>query len=111
MARRKSEQFAANEVDMGNIAKALGHPARIKIVRLLLVEGEMNCKQIVAELPLSQSTVSQHLAELKQAGVIHGRGFRTSMLYSLEKETLKSLHSMLGDMLFPKTKPVQASLF
>ncbi|MEN9510327.1 MAG: hypothetical protein RLZZ370_146 [Bacteroidota bacterium] len=111
MARRKAEQFDSPDLELGSLAKALGHPARIKIVKMLLASGSLNCKDIVSNMPLSQSTVSQHLAELKQAGIIEGRGFRTSMIYSVNKDVLKSMHSVMGELFFPKSKPVQATLF
>ena len=59
----KDEQIAL-------IAKALGHPASVAIIRLLLKKQTCICGDIVDELPLSQSTVSQHLKELKEAGLI-----------------------------------------
>ena len=111
MARMKAEQFDSPDLELGSLAKALGHPARIKIVKMLLSSGSLNCKDIVANMPLSQSTVSQHLAELKQAGIIEGRGFRTSMIYSVNKDVLKSMHSVMGELFFPKAKAVQATLF
>jgi len=54
------------------MAKALGHPARVAIVRLLLRRGECICGDIVERLPLAQATVSQHLKVLKEAGWIRG---------------------------------------
>ena len=57
---------------LARFAKALGHPARVAIVRLLLRQESCVCGEIVDELPLAQSTVSQHLKQLKQAGLIRG---------------------------------------
>ncbi|QHL87752.1 metalloregulator ArsR/SmtB family transcription factor [Nibribacter ruber] len=72
MAYHKKEAFDQESVELANIAKALSHPARIAILRLLAQRKSCICGDLVVELPLSQSTVSQHLKELKQAGLIKG---------------------------------------
>lgn len=72
MAYTKTEQFTEEDIQLAAIAKALGHPARVAIIKLLLEKNTCICGDIVAELPLSQSTVSQHLKELKKAGLIKG---------------------------------------
>lgn len=72
MAYSKAEQFEAIDLLLARYAKALSHPARIAILRLLAERKACICGDIVEELPLSQSTVSQHLQELKQAGFIKG---------------------------------------
>jgi len=68
----KKEKFSSNQNRLADLAKALGHPARIAILQLLAKKADCVCGDIVDELPLSQATVSQHLAELKQAGLIVG---------------------------------------
>jgi len=68
----KSDSFTARENKLAQYAKALAHPARIAILQLLLRKQTCICGDIVEELPLSQSTVSQHLKELKSAGLITG---------------------------------------
>ena len=72
MAIHKKEEFTQKEQDLAAFAKALAHPARIAILKLLAQKNECICGQIVDELPLSQSTVSQHLKELKIAGLVDG---------------------------------------
>lgn len=72
MATHKKEQFAQKEQDLAAFAKALAHPARIAILKLLAQKNACICGEIVDVLPLSQSTVSQHLKELKNAGLIDG---------------------------------------
>ncbi len=72
MGVSKSSQFSQAETEAATFAKALAHPARIAILRFLLENGQCICGDIVEVLPLSQSTVSQHLKELKQAGLIKG---------------------------------------
>ena len=72
MAIHKKEAFTQKEQDLAAFAKALAHPARIAILKLLAQKNECICGEIVEVLPLSQSTVSQHLKELKNAGLIDG---------------------------------------
>jgi ArsR family transcriptional regulator, arsenate/arsenite/antimonite-responsive transcriptional repressor len=72
MALRKDTEFPAADQRLADVAAALSHPARIAILRLLAKRGTCICGEIVDELPLSQSTVSQHLKALKQAGLIRG---------------------------------------
>jgi ArsR family transcriptional regulator len=72
MAIHKKEAFTQKEQELAAFAKALAHPARIAILKLLAQKNECICGHIVDELPLSQSTVSQHLKELKNAGLIDG---------------------------------------
>jgi len=72
MGTTKAEEFKLKDIRVANYAKALAHPARIAILKLLIDKKACICGDIVDELPLSQSTVSQHLKELKQAGLIKG---------------------------------------
>jgi ArsR family transcriptional regulator len=72
MAIHKKESFTQKEQDLAEFAKALAHPARIAILKVLAEHNECICGEIVAVLPLAQSTVSQHLKELKNAGLING---------------------------------------
>jgi ArsR family transcriptional regulator, arsenate/arsenite/antimonite-responsive transcriptional repressor len=72
MAVHKKEEFTIKEQDLAAFAKALSHPARIAILKVLAQKNECICGEIVDVLPLAQSTVSQHLKELKTAGLIDG---------------------------------------
>jgi DNA-binding transcriptional ArsR family regulator len=72
MAFNKKEEFTQKEQELAAFAKAMSHPARIAILKLLAQQNECICGDIVDELPLAQSTVSQHLKELKNAGLIDG---------------------------------------
>jgi ArsR family transcriptional regulator, arsenate/arsenite/antimonite-responsive transcriptional repressor len=72
MAINKKDEFTQKEQDLAAFAKALGHPARIAILKVLAQKNECICGQIVEVLPLAQSTISQHLKELKNAGLIDG---------------------------------------
>lgn len=72
MAFHKKEAFGKREQELAEFAKALSHPARIAILKVLAQKNECICGDIVEVLPLAQSTVSQHLKELKNAGLIEG---------------------------------------
>ena len=72
MAIHKKESFTQKEQELAEFAKALAHPARIAILKVLAQHNECICGEIVEVLPLAQSTVSQHLKELKNAGLING---------------------------------------
>jgi len=72
MAIHKKEAFTQKDQDLANFAKSLAHPARIAILKVLAQHNECICGEIVEVLPLAQSTVSQHLKELKNAGLING---------------------------------------
>lgn len=72
MGLSKTEEFTVKDNKVARYAKALAHPARVAILRLLIQKQACVCGDIVDELPLSQSTVSQHLKELKEAGLIKG---------------------------------------
>ncbi|HUF20038.1 MAG TPA: metalloregulator ArsR/SmtB family transcription factor [Burkholderiales bacterium] len=81
---------------LASIAKALGHPARIHIVRLLLEKQSCIGCDIVDEVGLAQSTVSEHLRILKDAGVISGEIERPRVCYSLNPESLAPLAKLLN---------------
>jgi len=72
MAIHKKAAFSDKEQSLAEFAKALAHPARIAILKVLAEKNECICGEIVDVLPLAQSTVSQHLKELKNAGLING---------------------------------------
>ena len=72
MGTAKLEEFTVRDNRIARYAKALGHPARVAILKFLIAKKSCICGDIVDDLPLSQSTVSQHLKELKEAGLIQG---------------------------------------
>ncbi len=72
MAIAKTAAFSKKEQEIAAFAKAIAHPARVAILKVLAGKTECVCGQIVDVLPLAQSTVSQHLKELKAAGLING---------------------------------------
>lgn len=93
MGLTKTEGFTKTQVDLATLTKALGHPARIAILQFLAHHKACICGDIVDELPLSQSTVSQHLKELKTAGLIKGDIEGPSVCYCIdEKAWVKAKH-------------------
>jgi DNA-binding transcriptional ArsR family regulator len=98
MIRKKTEQFTDDIIWQADIAKALSHPARIKILQVLLEKDACICGQIVDLLPLSQSTVSQHLKELKRVGLIRGviEGPKTS--YCLDDKVVSEAKSVFSNL-------------
>ncbi|MEQ9063755.1 MAG: metalloregulator ArsR/SmtB family transcription factor [Vicingaceae bacterium] len=72
MAYNKKEIFSESDQKLATIGKVLSHPARVRILRILAEKQSCICGEIVEGLPLAQSTVSQHLKELKGAGIIKG---------------------------------------
>lgn len=99
MATHKRDHFTTAEQDLATIAKALGHPARVAILRLLATRQTCICGDIVQELPLSQSTVSQHLKELKAAGLVQGEIDGPRVCYCLDPAGWVKARTLLNDLL------------
>lgn len=98
MGATKTELFSDTQNTMATMAKALGHPARIAILEhLLKVEGCI-CGDIVSELPLAQPTVSQHLKELRNAGLIRGNVEGTAICYCIDPEGIRKLQDYFTDV-------------
>lgn len=94
---RPIEGDAADE-DLASLSKALGHPARVKILRILARKNACICGDIVDELPLAQSTVSQHLKMLKEAGLIRGDVDGPRVCYCIEPRALRRLKALVGGL-------------
>lgn len=84
--------------ELALLSKALGHPARVKIVRLLQRKNSCICGDIVEELPFAQSTVSQHLKVLKEAGLIRGEVSGPRVCYCIEPRVLRRLRALVGGL-------------
>jgi DNA-binding transcriptional ArsR family regulator len=98
MGLTKTEEFSDKQNDLALLMKALGHPARIAIIEILLKSDNCICGDIVDELPLAQPTVSQHLKELKNAGLIKGNVDGTSICYCLDEKTWSKLQKNLNQI-------------
>jgi DNA-binding transcriptional ArsR family regulator len=86
MGASKTEEFTLKQNKIAKYMKALGHPARMAILEVLIKKQACICGDIVDELPLSQSTVSQHLKELKEAGLIKGDIEGVKVCYCIDEK-------------------------
>ena len=102
MAYSKADKFSEEEIELAKLAKALSHPARIAILKFLSSKNVCICGDIVEELPLSQSTTSQHLKELKTAGFIKGDIDGPRVCYCLNLEVIAKAQKHFG-MLFKQS--------
>ena len=93
MGATKTEHFTDKQNAIATLTKALGHPARIAIMEYLLKVDDCICGDIVNELPLSQPTVSQHLKELKNAGLIKGSIEGNTICYCIDEKSIGKLQN------------------
>lgn len=98
MGATKTEHFTDRQNQIATIAKAMGHPARIAIIEYLMKVNDCICGDIVNELPLAQPTVSQHLKELKNAGIIKGNIEGNSICYCIDENTISILNSYFSQV-------------
>ncbi|MCU0338572.1 MAG: metalloregulator ArsR/SmtB family transcription factor [Spirosomaceae bacterium] len=96
MGLTKTEVFTDEENRIADLAKALAHPARVAILRLLAEKRACVCGDLVDELPLSQATVSQHLKELKRIGIIHGSIDPPRVCYCINEKTWEEAQQTFG---------------
>ena len=93
MGATKTEYFTDKQNQIAALAKALGHPARVAIIEYLMNVDTCICGDIVNELPLAQPTVSQHLKELKNVGLIKGNIEGNSICYCIDEKVLEILQT------------------
>lgn len=98
MGVTKTREFTKSQNELAILAKAIGHPARIAILQFLIQSKSCVCGAIVDELPLSQSTVSQHLKELKNAGLIKGDIDGPSVCYCIDERAWNRARKLIGEM-------------
>ena len=91
MGATKTDHFTEEQNEVASMLKAIGHPARVAILEYLIKGDTCICGDIVNELPLSQPTVSQHLKELKNAGLIKGTVEGTAICYCVDKKAMSRL--------------------
>lgn len=96
MALNKKELFEEIDIQLADMAKSISHPARVKILRILAEKNSCICGEIVEILPLAQATVSQHLIELKKAGLVKGSIDGSKSCYCIDWENFKKLEGFLG---------------
>ena len=93
MGATKTEFFTQKQNSIATLAKALGHPARIAIMEYLVKVDACICGDIVNELPLAQPTISQHLKELKMAGLIKGSIEGNSICYCVDEKAIEKMQN------------------
>ena len=98
MTQSKTEGMEDRLVRLADMAKALSHPARIKILEILTKKNTCVCGEIVELLPLSQSTVSQHLKELKRVGFIRGDIEGPKTCYCVNKKTMDRAKRLFSEL-------------
>lgn len=99
MGLTKTEIFTAQQNQLALWLKALAHPARIAILQRILISNTCICGDLVEELGLAQATISQHLKELKNAGIIQGTIEGVSVCYCINPVIWKQLEAKLGAFL------------
>ena len=97
MGLTKTEIFTEEQNRLAIMLKALAHPARIAILQQIITANACICGDLSAELGLAQATISQHLKELKSAGLIQGTIEGVSVCYCVEPNAWKMLNEKLGD--------------
>src|SRR6218665_164695 len=98
MGATKNEYFTDKQNTIATLAKALGHPARVAIVEYLMKVDTCICGDIVNELPLAQPTVSQHLKELKNAGLIKGEIEGNTICYCIDEKAIDKLQNYFDNI-------------
>jgi len=98
MVVAKKDLFGREEKKIANLAKALSHPVRVKILTILNEKDICMCGELVELLPLAQSTVSQHLKELKKAGLIRGDIDGPKICYCLDKKVIANAKDMFANL-------------
>ncbi|WP_295773004.1 metalloregulator ArsR/SmtB family transcription factor [uncultured Mucilaginibacter sp.] len=98
MGVTKTEIFTSEQNHLANMLKALAHPARIAILQHIIKANACVCGHLVEELGLAQATVSQHLKELKNAGIIQGTIDGVSICYCIEPKAWNILAAQVGHL-------------
>lgn len=93
--RSTRDSISAADEELANLAKALGHPARVAILRQLAEAGTCICGELVDALPLAQATVSQHLKVLKEAGFVQGEIDGPRVCYCVNPRTVKKFRRLV----------------
>jgi ArsR family transcriptional regulator, arsenate/arsenite/antimonite-responsive transcriptional repressor len=99
MGATKTDHFTDKQNAIATLTKAMGHPARVAIIEYLLKVNACICGDIVEELPLAQPTVSQHLKELKNAGLIKGNIEGNAVCYCIDENGMEKLQQYFADIM------------
>lgn len=104
MGLTKSEMFTVEQNKIALIAKAFGHPARIAILQHLFKLNSCVCGDLVSEIGLAQPTISQHLKELKNLGIIKGNIEGTSVCYCIDQDEWQQINQLFSQFFKQKIK-------
>jgi len=96
--KRPVTPLGDDEQELADLAKALGHPARVRILKILIERNACICGDIVDEVPLAQSTVSQHLKQMQEAGLIQGEIDGPRVCYCVDAVRLKRLKVLIASL-------------
>ena len=96
MTYAKTELYQADQQEIAKIAKVLSHPARVAIIQFLAKKRVCISGDISNELPLSRTTVSQHLSELKESGIIQGEVSGLNVCYCLDLKVVEHIKNLFG---------------
>ena len=99
MGLTKTDLFTENQNEIAILAKAIAHPARVAIIEYLLKVNACICNDIVNKLPLAQPTISQHLKELKNAGIIKGNTEGNAICYCINEPVFVKIQGLFGPIL------------
>lgn len=99
MGITKTNLFTENQNEIAILAKAIAHPARVAIIEYLIKVNVCICNDIVNELPLAQPTISQHLKELKNAGIIKGNIEGNAICYCINEPVFHKIQGLFGAIL------------
>lgn len=97
MGITKTEGFSVDITEMADVFKALGHPARLAIIRFLVDSPSCICNDIVDEIPLAQPTISRHLSELKKVGLINGSIEGKNICYCLDEKRWNEVQLFMAE--------------
>jgi ArsR family transcriptional regulator, arsenate/arsenite/antimonite-responsive transcriptional repressor len=92
------QEPSTDDVELAALAKAIAHPTRVRILRLLAGRSTCVCGELVGELPYAQSTVSEHLRVLKEAGLVRGDIDPPRICYCVEPQALARLVELVGSL-------------
>jgi ArsR family transcriptional regulator len=95
---RETAPLSDEEKELAELAKAIAHPARVRILKVLIDRNACVCGDIVSEIPLAQSTVSQHLKQLQEAGLIQGEIDGPRVCYCIDQSRLRRLRQLVASL-------------
>jgi len=98
MGSTKNHIYTQDQIELARLFKALAHPARIAIIENLLEQGNLNCNDLRSFIQLAQSTISQHMKQLHEVGVLSVKVIKSGAYYHPVKEALEQITSYLGNL-------------